>query len=243
MEQSTAVSLSDSKSLQASPQKCLSAYTILTLLAEIPVLYPQIKPDNSPESIRFATGVWEKYCGHLSDAEFTAAKDTYLSGPDGRFPIGPQMILAAHAKNEESLGRRPIDSATLDTIISQNRADANYAFAKAVALYFYGNNPCATPLNVVRREEQAVSIKHVCDALKLDLGDAPDGKDMLWRIIHFVVNDASVPGKKFAGWQQRMSSLLDLRKRDESGRLQHQIIWGFMPEHKKTAHFPMIDHE
>lgn len=97
-----------SPSLPTSLLTTLSPSTILTLLMELPVLYPNMKTDNTQEGMKQALGCWLRYCGHLTDAQFERAKMLHLTSQDGRFSISPQLILAARDKIAEE--ERVVDS-------------------------------------------------------------------------------------------------------------------------------------
>jgi hypothetical protein len=60
-----------------------------------------MKMDTTPEGSRNVVAIWLKYCGHLTDEQFEAAKKMHIESPEGRFSISPQLILAARARIAE----------------------------------------------------------------------------------------------------------------------------------------------
>lgn len=65
------------------------------------MLYPTIRIDADAANVAAMAITWRKYCGHLTDGQFIAARDAHMVGPHGSFPLGIQAILAARAKIAE----------------------------------------------------------------------------------------------------------------------------------------------
>lgn len=78
-----------------------SAQSLLSVLIQVRLCYPNMAIPESPDELRYLLASWMEWCEGMAPQEMIAAAKAHVKGPDGQWPLTPPMLWKAHRELKE----------------------------------------------------------------------------------------------------------------------------------------------